>query len=106
MITNIRNRPGESLLNGYVRFRELLDYCRHHELPPWLVLRTFYGGLSNENREELDLASGGVFMKTTIDNDWELLEAKLRNEESWVKNLENKGKVETKYDCIRKFSKS
>ena len=62
MIINFRNRPGESLLNGYVRFRELLDYCPHHELPPWLVLHTFYGGLSSENRDILDLVSGGGFL--------------------------------------------
>ena len=79
MITNFKNRPGESLLNGYVRFRQLLDYCPHHELPPWLVVRTFYGGLSNENRSDLDLASGGVFLKYDIKEAWQLLDGKLAN---------------------------
>ena len=32
VITNFGNRPGESLLNGYVRFRELPDYCPHPDL--------------------------------------------------------------------------
>ena len=39
----------------------------------WLVLPVFYGGLSSENRETLDHVSGGVFMKYTIDQAWELL---------------------------------
>ena len=73
MITNFKNRPGESLLNGYVRFRKLLNYCPHHELPSSLVLDVFYGRLSSENRQTGDHVSGGVFMKYTIDQAWELL---------------------------------
>ena len=52
MITNFKNRPGESLLNGYVRFCQLLDYSPHRELPSWLVVRTFYGGLNDENKSD------------------------------------------------------
>src|SRR5664279_1800042 len=37
MITNLKNRPGESLIKGCIRFHGLLDHCPHHELPPWLV---------------------------------------------------------------------
>ena len=79
MIINFLNRAGESLLNGYGRFRELVDYFPHHELPPWLVLHIFYGGLCSENREVLDLVSGGVFMKYTTDVAWELLNDMLMN---------------------------
>jgi hypothetical protein len=73
MITNFKNRPGERLLNSYVRFHKLLDYFPHHEFPSWLVLHVFYGGLSSENIETLDQVSRGVFMKYTIDQAWELL---------------------------------
>jgi hypothetical protein len=66
MITNFKNKPGESLVNGYIRFKGLLDHCPHHKLPPWLVLHTFYGGLSDDNRREVDLASGGAFIEYTI----------------------------------------
>jgi hypothetical protein len=72
MITNFKNRPGERLLNSYVRFHKLLDYFPHHEFPSWLVLHVFYGGLSSENIETLDQVSRGVFMKYTIDQAWEL----------------------------------
>ena len=103
MITNFKNRPGESLLNGYVRFRELLDNCPHHELPPWFVLHTFYGGLSSENRDALDFASGRVFMKSTLEEAWKLLDDKIRNEESWEANLGSEGRNKTDYDCVNKF---
>ena len=101
MITNFKNRPGESLLNGYVRFRKLLDYCPHHELPSWLVLHVFYGGLSSENRETVDHVSGGVFMKYTIDQAWELLNDIRMNKEAWLEDLGNKGGTEVEYDCIQ-----
>ena len=58
-------------MNGYVRFRKLLDYCPQHELPSWLVLHVFYGGLISENRETLDHVFEGVFfIKYTIDQAW------------------------------------
>ena len=66
-------------------------------------MRTFYGGLNDENRSDLDLAFGGVFLKIDIEKAWELLDSKLANKESWESNLGNKGKTKTDYDCVRKF---
>jgi hypothetical protein len=43
-----------------------VDHDHHNELPPWLVLHTFYGGLSDENSKEVDLSCGGAFMEYTI----------------------------------------
>jgi hypothetical protein len=46
MITNFKNQPSESLVNGYIVFKGFIDHCPHHGLPSWSVLHTFYGGLS------------------------------------------------------------
>jgi hypothetical protein len=66
MVTNLKDRLGENLFHCYTRFRGLPDHCTHHELLPWLVIHTFYGGLSVENRIELENASHGSFMECNI----------------------------------------
>ena len=50
VITNFKNRPGEGLIKAYIRFQGLLGNYPQHNLPPWYVLRVFYGGLSEANR--------------------------------------------------------
>ena len=57
VITNFKNRPGEGLVKAYIRFQGLLSNYPQHNLPPWYVLRVFYGGLNEGNSTELDLAT-------------------------------------------------
>ena len=52
---------------------------------------------------DLDLASGGVFLKDNINKTCDLLDGKLVNRESWELNLGNKRKTKIDYDCVRKF---
>jgi hypothetical protein len=106
MIYNFRNRPGESLIKGYIRFRGLLDYCPHHDLPHWLLVHTFYRELSDENREEVDMASGGAFSDFTMTQAWELLDTMHSNTESWITDVEGNGGVELDYECIQTFLKT
>ena len=86
-ITDFKNRLGESLVKGYLRFRRLLDHCPHHDLPPWLVLHTFYGGLNKENISELDASSNGAFMHYIVTQAWELLDIIRVNKETWKLDL-------------------
>jgi hypothetical protein len=106
MFCNFRNKPGESLVKGYTRFRTLPDNCPHHELPPWLVLHIFYGGLSKENKDEVDMASGGAFMEHTITQACGLLDKIHHNRETWALYVGGEGGVELDYYCIKSFSKS
>jgi hypothetical protein len=57
LLTNFKNRPRESLIRAYVRFKDLLHKSPHHDLPTWYVLHIFYGGLQEANRTALDLAA-------------------------------------------------
>lgn len=73
MLTNFKNRLGESFVKGYIRIIGLLDHCPHHDLPPpWFVLHTSYEGLSDAHRREVDLSSGAAFMVFTITQAWKL----------------------------------
>ena len=103
MITNFKNRPGESLINGYTRFRGLIHHCPHHGLPPWLVLHTFYGGLSDENRNEVDMASEGAFMERSLDEAWQLLDLIHHNSETWSVESDSKGTIELDPECVKTF---
>ena len=105
-ITNFKNRPGEGLVRAYIRFRGLLDRCPHHDLPPWLVLHVFYGGLSDSNRMEVDLASGGSFMDFTITQAWNLLNKIRNNRETWSFNIGDEGGLKVEHDCIKAFAKT
>jgi hypothetical protein len=103
MSTNFKNQPGESIINGYTRFRGLIDHCPHHELPPWLVLHTFYGGLSDENRNEVDMASQGVFMERSPNEGWQLLDSIHHNSETWSVKLDSKGTIELDPEYVKTF---
>ena len=77
-----------------------------HSLPPRYVLHIFYGGLSEANRTEIDLASGGVFMDFSISKAWQLLDRVRRTRESWSFDIGGEGGIEIDYDCIHAGQKT
>lgn len=74
MIINFNQKPGESLIKAYLRYRSLLDDCPHHTLPSWLVLHFSYGGLSYQHKPEVDHASREAFTDCNVPQAWELLD--------------------------------
>ena len=106
VITDFKNRIGEGLVRGYIRFRKLLEKCPQHKVPKWFILYIFYGGLSNENRVELDIMSGGDFMSHTIPQAWKLLDKVRQTRENWHPNLGDVGELEIEYDCIKAYQKT
>jgi hypothetical protein len=105
-ILNFRQRPRESLVNAYQRYKFLLNDFPHHKLPEWLVLNLFYGGLQYDSKEELDLASASSFITSKVPEAFEVLEGKLANHEAWGSNEEEEGKVEVDFDCIKAYLNS
>jgi len=45
-ITRFNQKDGESLYDAWERFKEMLRLCPHHGLEKWLIVHTFYNGLS------------------------------------------------------------
>jgi len=101
MITSFRNRPGESLYDGYKRFRGYLDNYPEHGLQPSLVLHTFYAGLSRGNRDELDVASNYSFQTFLVSTAWNLLENMHR--ESNVSYEYDEDENPINYESVEKF---
>lgn len=92
-IAYFKSRPGESLLRYYVRYKELLSKCPHHGLPNWYDLYVFYGGLSKENKIELDMAARGSFLDFTITEAWKLLDTMRQTREAWSSDLGDEGGI-------------
>ncbi|XP_073152284.1 uncharacterized protein [Henckelia pumila] len=72
--TSFNQHDQESLYEAWERFKELLRKCPHHELPPWLVVQTFYYGLFTVNRSSIDAAACGNLLRKTPEEGYELLE--------------------------------
>ena len=73
-ITNFRQREGETLSETWDRFKELLRVCPHHGLEKWLVVQTFYDGLTYTTRISIDAAAGGALMNRGVDAAYNLIE--------------------------------
>jgi hypothetical protein len=48
----------------------------------WLLMQTFYHGLTNSTRETVDAAAGGAFLSLTIDKATTLVE-KMASNQGW-----------------------
>ena len=58
-ITRFAQYDGESLYDAWQRYQGLLRMCPNHGQERWLIMQTFYKGLSFQTRAYVDLASGG-----------------------------------------------
>ena len=96
----------KSLVNTYQRYITLLNDLPHHKLHDRLVLNLFYGGLWDNSKEELDLASEGSFITSLVSEAWELLDGKIANHKAWGSDEEEEGKVDIDFDYITTYLKS
>nr|XP_010914858.1 uncharacterized protein LOC105040154 [Elaeis guineensis] len=73
----------ETLYEAWERFRDLLRRCPHHGLPKWLVMQTFYNGLNNHTRINIDTTAGGSLMGKSLDEAYDLLDEMANNNYQW-----------------------
>ena len=100
-----KNRPNEGLVRAYIRFKDLLNQCPHHNLPEWYLLHIFYGGLIESNKLELDSCARGAFMSLPITKAWGLLNRICEHRVAWNFGLGSEGGIEIDYDCIHDYDK-
>ena len=62
-MTSFRQRSDEPLNEAWERFRELQYSCPHHGIPDWLLIQTFYDGLTESTRTSVDAVAGGTLME-------------------------------------------
>jgi len=61
-ITRFTQKDGESLYDAWERFKEMLRLCPHHGFEKWIIVHTFYNGLSYTTKMTVDAAAGGALM--------------------------------------------
>nr|GEV26754.1 reverse transcriptase domain-containing protein [Tanacetum cinerariifolium] len=62
-ITNFRQRPDESLFEAWERYKLSIDRCPNHNMLLVTQIDTFYNSLTLRNRDTINAAAGGTFMK-------------------------------------------
>ena len=71
------------MYDAWQRFNSLIRMCPHHGLERWLVLQTFYKGLSTQTRAFVDSAVGGGIMNKTLDEAFALIESMASHHFQW-----------------------
>ena len=82
-INTFGHLEGENLEKAWDRFHEVLRTCRHHRLTRWMQIHTFYNGLRNATRTVIDASAGGLPMKKTTDQAYEILEDATTSTNQW-----------------------
>jgi len=75
---------GESLYDAWVRFKEMLRLCPHHGLEKWLIIHTFYNGLTYITKIIVDAAGGGALMNKDFTTAYTLIEDMALNLFQWA----------------------
>lgn len=64
-------------------FKELLRVCPYHGLEKWLIVQTFYDGLTYNTRISIDVVTGGSLMNWSVDEAYDLNEDMAVNQNYW-----------------------
>ncbi|XP_021771500.1 uncharacterized protein LOC110735621 [Chenopodium quinoa] len=70
----------ESLYEAWRRFKRLKRQCPHHGIPDWILMQTFYNGMTHEFRIYIDAASGGSLLTKNPTETRELIETMAAND--------------------------
>src|SRR3954463_7603048 len=80
---SFRQLDNEHIAEAWERMKTLVKNCPTHGLTTWMVIQTFYAGLSFTSRGLLDSAVGGTFMSTTLSAATKLLDDMMLNYSQW-----------------------
>jgi len=78
-ISSFQQTGMESIPKAWERLQEYILACPHHGMDEWLVLQSFYNGLTTTSRANIDAADGGAFLDLTIAKAKELVEKMVSN---------------------------
>jgi len=78
-ISSFQQQHDETVSEAWEHFQDYILECPHHGMENWLLMQTFYHGLSNSTRETMDAAVGGAFLSLTIPQATALVEKMASN---------------------------
>ncbi|XP_021729726.1 uncharacterized protein LOC110696681 [Chenopodium quinoa] len=79
-LQTFRQSNDESLYEAWRRFKRLQRQCPHHGIPDWILMQTFYNGMTHEFRIYIDVASGGSLLTKNPTEARELIEKMAAND--------------------------
>ncbi|GKE31694.1 reverse transcriptase domain-containing protein [Tanacetum coccineum] len=83
----------ESLIDAWLRMKEMLRNCHGHNLSKGNIIKIFYHGLSKITQEVLNAAAGGIFLYKTLNQAYQLLKDKVLLKLDWAKNQKTKSSL-------------
>nr|GEV13827.1 reverse transcriptase domain-containing protein [Tanacetum cinerariifolium] len=82
-ITNFHQRPDESLIKAWERYKLSIDHCPNHHMLPVPQIDTFYNGLTLRYRDTINVAAEGTFMKWRPKKCYDLIENMTAPHNDW-----------------------
>nr|GFB10381.1 reverse transcriptase domain-containing protein [Tanacetum cinerariifolium] len=82
-ITNFRQRPDESLIEAWERYKLSIDRCLNHNMLLITRIDNFYKGLTLRHRDTINAAAGGIFMKWHLEECYDLIENMTAHYNDW-----------------------
>ena len=61
-ISSFQQQHDEYVPEAWKRFQDYIAECPHHGMENWLLMQTFYHGLTNSTCKTMDAAVGGAFL--------------------------------------------
>nr|GEU59416.1 reverse transcriptase domain-containing protein [Tanacetum cinerariifolium] len=81
-ISRFTQRFDETFSEAWDRFKELLRACPHHGFSELTQIDTFYNGLTKQDQDSLNAASGGNLLNKTTKEALQIIENKSKNQPS------------------------
>jgi len=88
IISSFLQHHDESVPEAWEHFHDYIAECPHHGMENWLIMQTFYHGLTNSSHETMDATARGAFLSLTIPDAIALVE-KMASNQGWMKNVLN-----------------
>ncbi|XP_021733037.1 uncharacterized protein LOC110699834 [Chenopodium quinoa] len=79
-LQTFKQSDDESLYEAWRRFKRLQRQCPHHGIPDWILMQTFYNGMTHEFRIYIDAALGGSLLIKNPTEARELIEKMAAND--------------------------
>nr|GEX14273.1 reverse transcriptase domain-containing protein [Tanacetum cinerariifolium] len=82
-ITHFRQCPDESLFKAWERYKLSIDRCQNHSMLPVTQIDTFYNSLTLRQRDTINAAAGGTFIKRRLEECYDLIENMTAHHNDW-----------------------
>ncbi|XP_042032297.1 uncharacterized protein LOC121779002 [Salvia splendens] len=82
-IIALQMTPTENIRDAWGRFKSLMKRCPNYGLTPTVQVITFFKGCVPEAQRELNLSSGGNFLKKGVNEAMKLIDELASNDEGW-----------------------